>query len=186
MMTDETRTVSSLFRLMADPNDVFAWERLVARHQERIQGWCRRWGAQAADAEDISQMILCKLLEQISSFQYDPSKGKFRSWLKTIARNTWLNVRQRPQLALLTEESCEDYVDLFQEIWERELFHEALSRVSPLLDEQTWRTFELYVLEGRTAEEVSRLTGKSKSAIYMVKYRVTSMLTGEIERLNGG
>lgn len=185
-MTTETRTGSSLFHLLSDPGDEFAWERFVRRHQSRIRKWCRRWGSQDAEADDISQMILCKLLEQLKSFRYDPDRGKFRSWLKTITRNTWLNLRKQPQFIHLEEAACHDWERVLQETWQRELFQEALARVQPQVEEDTWRIFELYVLEDRPANEISKLTGKSVPSVYMAKYRVAKKLSTEIALLGGG
>jgi RNA polymerase sigma factor (sigma-70 family) len=130
-------------------------------------------------------MILCKLLEELKSFQYDFRRGKFRSWLKTVTRNTWLNVRKQRPLLHLEEVACNDWENVLQDAWDQELFHEALSRVKPQVEEETWRAFEMYVLENQSLEEVSRITGKSVPSIYMAKYRVTKRLCSEIAKLGG-
>ncbi len=184
-MSSETRTGSTLFGLLEDPVDEVAWERFVRRHQARIHRWCLQWGSQEADAEDLCQVIFCKLMEQLKAFRYDPQRGKFRSWLKTVTRNTWLNLRSEPRAMHLYDRACEDCEQMLQEVWERELFDEGLARVMPLVDRETWRIFELYALEGNKPDEVASLTGRTVPAVYMVKYRLTKMLTAEIASLSG-
>jgi RNA polymerase sigma-70 factor (ECF subfamily) len=183
-VTTDTRTGSSLFNVLADPNDQSAWERFVYRHQARIRKWCRLWGSQEADAEDISQMILCKLLEQLKAFRYDPRRGTFRAWLKTVTRNTWLNLRRQPRPIHLDDAAWAEWEKLHEETCERELFQEALARIQTQVEIDTWRVFELYVLEGRSPADVSRQTGKSVPAIYMVRYRVARKLADEIAKLD--
>lgn len=184
-MSTETRTGSTLFGLLENPIDEVAWGRFVDRHQGRIRQWCIQWGSQDADADDLCQVIFCKLMQQLKAFRYDPQRGKFRSWLKTVTRNTWLNLRKEPRAMQLYDQACEDCERMLREIWERELFDEAVSRVMRKVDRETWRVFELYVLEDRHSKEVATMTRKSIPAIYMAKYRVGKLLTEEIRTLAG-
>jgi RNA polymerase sigma factor (sigma-70 family) len=50
--------------------------------------WCRRWGLQEADAQDVTQAVLARLAAKMNSFRYDPA-GSFRAYLKTLARYAW-------------------------------------------------------------------------------------------------
>src|SRR5262245_40922238 len=83
----ETST-TLLGRLALFPLDQAAWEEFVKRYGPSVLGWCRRWGAQEADALDISQVVLAKLAVQMRHFAYDPSRS-FRSWLRAVALNAW-------------------------------------------------------------------------------------------------
>jgi DNA-directed RNA polymerase specialized sigma24 family protein len=85
----------------------------------------------------------------------------------------------------LDEAALAHWEAIHEETCEQELFHEALARIQTQLDCDTWRIFELYVLEDRSPADVSRQTGKSVPAIYMVKYRVTRKLAAEIAVLGG-
>src|SRR5947209_2478785 len=48
---------SLLSRLRKDPGDSSAWDEFVDRYGPRIRSWCRRWGLQEADAEDVTQIV---------------------------------------------------------------------------------------------------------------------------------
>ena len=47
-----------LDRVGLSPNDEVAWARFVGVYGSKIRGWCRRWGLQAADTEDVTQDVL--------------------------------------------------------------------------------------------------------------------------------
>src|SRR5436189_1773576 len=77
-----------LGRLRRAPMDAPAWREFVERYGAQIYGWCRGRGLQEADAEDMTQTILAKLLGVMRSFSYDPAQS-FRGWLRTVTDNAW-------------------------------------------------------------------------------------------------
>src|SRR5207302_450725 len=80
--------LSLLSRLQRDPTDPAAWREFVTHYGRKIGLWCRQWGLQEADAEDVTQQVLVKLAAKVGDFRYDPSKS-FRAWLKTVAHHAW-------------------------------------------------------------------------------------------------
>ena len=89
MNTNGSETSTTLLgRLALFPLDQAAWEEFVRRYGPSVLDWCRRWGAQEADALDVSQVVLSKLAVQMRHFAYDPSRS-FRSWLRAVALNAW-------------------------------------------------------------------------------------------------
>ena len=86
-----------LGRLRQDPADGAAWSTFVLRYGPRIHAWCRQWRLQEADAQDVTQDVLIKLVARMRTFTYDAS-GSFRGWLKTVTYHAWrdaLDGRQR-------------------------------------------------------------------------------------------
>ena len=79
--TDSGTSTSLLVRLQQAPADQAAWAEFVRRYGTRIHGWCRRWGLQEADAQDVCQDVLVKLVRAMRAFRYDPAQS-FRGWLK--------------------------------------------------------------------------------------------------------
>ncbi len=75
-----------LDRVGISPHDEAAWARFVELYGSKIRGWCRRWGLQEADAEDVTQDVLLRLAQKLGTFHYDPSRS-FRGWLRTVTRN---------------------------------------------------------------------------------------------------
>ena len=68
-------SVTLLGRLRRDPNDQAAWNDFVARYQPKILQWCRGWGLQESDANDVTQAVLLNLNRLVATFAYDHSRS---------------------------------------------------------------------------------------------------------------
>ena len=53
---------------------------------------------QAADADDVAQVVLASIATAIERREHDPERAKFRTWLHRVADNAILNSlsRERP------------------------------------------------------------------------------------------
>src|SRR6266478_6773050 len=83
-----TTRVTLLIQLRQEPSDQAGWDEFVERYGRHIYRWCRQWKLQDADAEDVTQDILVKLIQKLRAFAYDPSRS-FRGWLKTVTHHAW-------------------------------------------------------------------------------------------------
>src|SRR3954469_18823635 len=81
-------SITLLMKVRLDPIDQGAWDSFVDRYGRLVYRWCRTWGLQPADAEDVAQNVLLDLAQQMREFDYEPPKS-FRAWLKTIAYRSW-------------------------------------------------------------------------------------------------
>ena len=84
-LADSETSLTLMEMLREDPRNAVAWDRFVRRYYPKIYRWCRSWGLQEADAEDVAQDVIAKLTQKMASFQYDESRC-FRAWLKTITQ----------------------------------------------------------------------------------------------------
>jgi hypothetical protein len=50
-------SLTLLGRLGADPKDQAAWHDFVARYSPKILHWCRGWGLQESDAQDVTHNV---------------------------------------------------------------------------------------------------------------------------------
>ena len=78
-----TTHVSLLARL-SDEADRTAWHDFCSRYGEMIRHFARQQQLQPADIDDVLQDVLVALTRSMPGFRYDPAKGKFRSYLKTV------------------------------------------------------------------------------------------------------
>ncbi len=84
----------------AQAGDRVALEKLVLRHQAWIYNIAVRMVFQPADAEEVAQEVLVKVITQLSTFR---GESKFRTWLYRIAANHVLNMkRRRAEVPMLT------------------------------------------------------------------------------------
>src|SRR5262245_52096666 len=154
---DSGTSPTLLARLRRSPADHGAWEVFVARYGAMIDGWCRRWGLQPADADDVRQNILLDLSRQMSRFEYDAA-GSFRGWLKTVCYRAWCDFcdRRRGDVGtgdtavlqvLQSVEARDNFLREFEEECDRELLEAAMKTVRSRVQEHTWEVFRLMTQE---------------------------------------
>ena len=77
--------------------DAVAYQALYERYGPAVRGLARRMVG-VTDADDVLQEVFSSLW--LNAGQYDPTRGQFRSWLMTIARNQCIQlIRRRGRLA---------------------------------------------------------------------------------------
>jgi RNA polymerase sigma-70 factor (ECF subfamily) len=190
---DSGTSPTLLRRLRQAPTDEAAWAAFVARYGSVIDGWCRHWGLQAADAEDLRQNVLLDLSKQMAKFEYDPTKS-FRAWLKTICRRAWYDwCERRREIAtgstsirelMHSVEAEEHFLTEMEEEWNRELLACAMREVRDRVQPHTWRAFEMLTREGMSGAEVAASLGMKVGAVWVAKSKVQRMLHEAIQRLD--
>src|SRR5262245_53399583 len=156
-----------LGRLSQLPPDQEAWADFVECYGRKIYGWCRHWGLQQADAEDVTQEVLTRLTDKMHTFRCDPS-GCFRGWLKTLTHHAWYDFLVRRSrcgggsgdtqvlLQLETLEAREDLMQRLAAEFGCELLQEAEARVRLRVCPRHWEAFRLLALEGWSGVQAAR------------------------------
>src|SRR5262249_24846912 len=98
----ETRL--SLLERVRSQEDHAAWDEFVTLYRPLLLGYVRGQGVQPADAEDVVQDILLRLLRALPTFQLDKAHGRFRTWLWQVTSNALHDLRRRHQSAARTRE----------------------------------------------------------------------------------
>jgi RNA polymerase sigma factor (sigma-70 family) len=190
---DSSTSATLLARLRQVPADQVAWAQFVERYGRKIYGWCHRWNLQGTDAEDLTQDVLLKLAEKMQTFEYDPGKS-FRAWLKTVARHAWSDFwsarkavvaagGSQAQELLQTIEAREDLVQRLEEEFDRELLHEATTRVRMRVTPRTWEAFERTALQCQSGAEVGQALGMKVATVFVARSKVQKMLQEEMQKL---
>ena len=183
-----------LGRLAHCPADQGAWGAFVDRYGPKIYAWCQHWQLQKADAEDVTQNVLVKLMQKMSAFAYDPSRS-FRAWLKTVTRHVladYLDGRKLgtqgtgDSLALETLAHAEAREDLAQRLereFDCELFEEASARVRLKVSPEKWEAFRLLALEEKSGAEVAEQLNMKVATVFVIRSKVKKLLQQEIALL---
>jgi RNA polymerase sigma factor (sigma-70 family) len=188
-------SVTLLQRLQQSPSDQAAWEEFVERYGRRIQGWCRQWGLQEVDAQDVAQTVLLKLLRVVQTLRYDPQQ-KFRAWLKTVTHHAWQDlVRSRRQFSgavdsghddpLLSLAARDDLADRMQGAYEQELLDAVLVQVRARVQSQTWDAFRLTTYEGLSGADAAARLAMPITSVYKAKSNIQKLLEAEVRTLEG-
>ena len=195
--TGGSTRVSILMALRNDPCDQSAWSAFVDRYGPQIHAWCLRWKLQEADAQDVTQMVLVKLVRQLPDFTYDPSRS-FRGWLRTLTAHSWSDfigeqvrgVRGAADAVvadmLNTVQARVDLVRHLEDAFDQELLELAMDEVSRRVEPHTWEAFRLTAIEGVAAEEVAARLGIRVATVYRARHVVQTMLRETLAALESG
>jgi RNA polymerase sigma-70 factor (ECF subfamily) len=178
---------SLLIRLRDDSADTKAWDQFVDLYGRQILMWCRQWQLQEADAQDVTQMVLLKLVKHLPGFVYDPGRS-FRGWLRTLTENAWKDFIADQHRggrgsgdsgvgALLQSlQARDDLVKLLEEAYDQELLALAITAVRQRVEAHTWTAFQLTALEHVPAEVVAERLGMRIATVYRARSVVQNML----------
>jgi len=170
-----------LLQLKSDEtvNREMGWGIFVDRYGPIICGFARNAGLPSSEADDIMQTVLFNFFRVADRFEYDPSKGRFRGYLKRITLNA---IRQRYRkkqegnLDTFGMEAAEDPRDdlavAFDREWAEHLLSEAMTEARPKFEPKTWEAFELYGRRGMSCEKTAQRLNMSQEAIRHAKSRV--------------
>jgi RNA polymerase sigma-70 factor (ECF subfamily) len=184
--------LSLLSALTAGGRREEAWAAFQARYRDVILGWCRRRELPPDCAEDLTQEVLLKLFQELPRYAYNPSQGRFRSWLKAVVNNAltdcWRRQQRRPelggvggtafleQLGNLESPDAADDLSGVIECRVKTTAAEVLERVRAKLKETTWQSFCQTMVERRPAAEVAAELGLTVGAIHKANWRIKQMM----------
>jgi len=195
----EHRTRGTLLSRVRDVSDVEAWREFVGDYGPLILKWCEKHGLQEADSADVVQEVLASLVTAMRSFDYNPGRGRFRGWLKTVTQNAvidFVKSRQRPgegsgdSAVGRILEACEtkDTVDELSQALEQqaevELLREAEARVKLRVKPVNFDAWRLSVRESMKAPEIAAQLRIDVTDVYVARSRVNKMIREEVARLD--
>ena len=187
---DHDHTRASLLSRVRDPADGAAWREFDSRYRDLIVRYCRARGLQPADAEDVRQLIMLQLSKSLRAFEYDPSRGRFRSYLGRAVRNAVSEYFSRPSRGqtpldsnvLAVQPAPDDGSD---DTWEREWmdhhYRLAMKTIRASFDAKSVEVFDR-LLDGETVETVAGKFEMSAQAVHKVKQRIRNRMKELIQR----
>lgn len=170
--------------------DEAAWTEFSVQCGSMLRHWCRRWGMQDADVDDLIQETLLIVLGRVGEFRRRGT-GSFRSWIRTIAWRCWCDAVQRaersmrPEVLVRLRESLLARQALEQEfdsLLETQMLEHALTVVRQRVKGSTWDAFRLMALDNLTGEATAELTGLKLNAVHAARYRVQRLISKELRR----
>jgi len=181
----------SLLSRLRDPADAAAWQEFDEAYRDLIRRYCARSGLQAADTEDVCQIVLLALARALPGFRFDRSRGRFRDYLGRVVRNAIHQHRARPRGVAKSLEECVEHAlaapsdAAVEQAWEEEWSHHHLRRamraVRASVKPESLAVFER-LLGGESIESVAAACGMTTDAVHKVKQRVGERLRVEVER----
>jgi len=189
-MGEET-TQPSLIVRVRDPEDQSAWREFDRKYRDLILRYARARGLQPTDAEDVRQIVMTNLSRGLRSFEYDPKKGRFRSYLGIVVRNAVSQHFRRPGvlataldtavLATTEDDSAGGSDKLWEQEWVRHHYRLAMRTVRETFEPRSVEMFDR-LLAGESAEAVAADYGTTGQAVHKVKQRIRDRLKALIAK----
>ena len=192
---DQSQTHPSLLLRIRDADDKGAWQQFVTFYTPLVRSYARRCGVPPQELDDLLQEVLIVVAREIPRFEYDPSRGRFRSWLRTLAHHRilqWRSGRHRTPVPaadsrFLNElsDSGADLEQYWDEQWREHVLATAVERASQHFDTRTFEAFRRFALMGEPANAVAEALGMTVDNDYVCKSRVLGRVRQEAQIYEG-
>jgi len=165
------------------------WDEFASYYYPFIKIILRHLRIHENDIEDIAQNVMLKLWKNLSKF--DSSRGKFRTWLISIIRNTAKAVQikqikdKNRDYKYLEEHPLTNHdplEDIFREEWRKYLTNVALENIRKQFSGKAIDVF-LLSLKNLKVEQIAERLDLKVDSVYRLKNRVKEQLLLEIKRL---
>lgn len=183
-MTYTTHT--TLLARLSEGIDPTAWKEFHDRYLDLIKGFAGRYGLQPADCDDTAQEVFLALTKSMAGFVYDPARGKFRSYLKTVSLRIIFQIlrqkRDQKPLGRLEKTYRGAFSDskvekMWETEWRRYHMRQAIGRIESEFNDKDRLAFSSYVIRNRSVEETAKKLGLSVDQVYQAKSRIIKRLS---------
>jgi len=170
----------------AQAGDRRALDELVSACLPLVYAIVRRALRGLPDVDDVVQDVLIGFFLKSPTFVYDPTKGRFRSYLKVC---TYRALQKRIGREIRFQGKALDDIDpeevaidqVWNDIWEQQQLRRALDDIRETMGQtKTFMAFELYVVLDQPAQSVADKLEMHLNSVYRAKEQVTQLLQGKL------
>ena len=192
-------TRKSLLERLRNVDDSDSWRQFYQTYRKLIYTSARSAGLTDPEAEDVVQETLISVSKNMAGFEYDGSKGSFKSWLLKLTswriadqlrkRRRHENGRANSSTRVEPEEAFEvmaapDLEAIWDEEWDGRLFQAAVQRVKNKANAREYQIFDLAVVQEWPIPKISALLKVDAARVYRCKHRVLALIKLELQQLN--
>lgn len=166
--------------------DEQAWELFNEVYAPLIRRWAAKWVNKKADVDDIVQQVSASMFRALRvnrSFKYDSSKGGFRKYLSTCARNAALASLRRNHPRTLANDPPSDLDERWRQLEREEVIHHALRELVRSGEIGT-RSCEVFVRNKLRLEPPKALAdehGITVARVYVIVHEVREKLAAALK-----
>ena len=184
-------TRQSLLLRVRDLGDLEAWDQFYGIYAPLILRFARRQGLSIDDAEEIRDDCLGLLARKMPGFAYDPSAGRFKSWLYRLAHGRVVDLRRRKAPRAADEEELAAVVDpapgprdTWEQLWRAEHLRYCVEAVRGRVSERNYAAFRMLLDDGLSVPEVCAATAMNANQVYKAKMQVLQRVRELMRRLD--
>lgn len=157
-----------------------AWAEFHARYAPMITKFAQRLGLPPQDVDDVVQDVMLGFFSKSPTFTYDPSKGRFRGYLKVCTHHAAQRRREASSKNLPSDPARLDEVaidHLWEDVWEAELLRQTLDELrAEMGTTNAFQAFEQHVMFEHPAEAVATTLKIHLNSVYRAKDQVVQIL----------
>lgn len=178
-------TRSSVLKAVADTSNEKAWKRLFDLYAGFVFSIARSKGLTVTDSDDIVQNVFVDLARNLPQFNYDRTKGRFRSYLlglvnwrvtdKLRAGKRDVDFKSQYGEDMKGAVAEDDSIFLENE-WRAAAMEEALRRIKDEVNPDHFAAFVASTIEGQDTETVMNLYSITRDNLYQIRKRLTLKL----------
>lgn len=188
-------TRKSLIAKVRDGNEI-SWKEFYETYKPLVWLCGGDFGLTQNEKEDLLQNVMLAIFQKDILnkfdfdkipddvvFNYDPSKGRFRHYLRGIIKNHAIAICKKRSTALsiddpdTTVHAIEDgFNRKYDEEYRRHIYVQALVELRNKVEPGTYLAFEMYAIQKRKLSEISDFLNMSAESIYTAKSRCLKKL----------
>lgn len=194
-------TRRSLLGRLKDWEDDRSWRDFFETYWRLIYSTARKGGLSDAEAQEVVQETVIAVAKQMKDFQYDPTVGSFKGWLKLITRRRIADQyrkRKPREIELMDGGTSEGGTRAMDRVpdaagaaadaaweadWQQSLLDRAVELVRTQVSPRQFQIFDLYVLRQWPASQVAAALDISSAQVHLAKHRVQAQIKKEARRL---
>ena len=174
------------------------WSTFYDRYALIIFNFARKLGCSPEMAEDILQDSMMTLWRVLPKFQYDPKRGKFRSFLfkitETKIRDSYRRIKRFKELHSdgeylpYTENSFPEIeFEQLKYYWDRAFEENLLSRAIEIVQHKvkptTFKSFVKVFIEDKDVKDVAKILKIPSNRVSQHKHSVCKLIIQEAKKL---
>ena len=141
------------------------------------------------DLEDLSQTILLKLWQNLSTVELGRDHARFRTWLGTVIRNTFYthcsqaaSRKRRETNAAVANVVPPDIEDIIESEWRKHIIALVIERLNASFSGKAMDVFTM-TLDGKSVDDIASALELTKDSVYVLRNRVQSRFRKEARQL---
>jgi len=180
------------------PDHDAAWQRFHDLYVPLIRYWLGKWNIPRKDLDDLCQEVMIILVRRLPEWTYDPAKGRFRGYVKTIVSRKAMRYFEQQKnkpggiggtdhqdiLASEQDHKTQDLDEVYERAWQRRAFELACEHVQLEVGDKQWFVFEQAILCQRPAEEVAKEASMKRGNVYVICTRIRTKLREYVSTLD--
>ena len=163
--------------------DEDAWNDFYNRYYWLIYSVGRKADLDKHFCCDLVQQVMCTVFAQGDKFRYQSELGKFRCYLLGITKNVIRKIKRSNREVELTlemqadDEAADAEIEkIFTAEWHHYMLYVLLQELRTKVEEITFDSFQMYILQQMSPSDVAAALGISVNAVYVHKNRCLTYL----------